>query len=262
MKPRNDYGGAYDIEPDQFFTREDLVEFSEAICDELRSHYGKEFEVSDLYMDTPTRAYISVVDEYGDGASTFVDIDMRKIRKPSDLIHKYLKPVSDELKAIYDNMMTEYSSEEVESAEEVPDSAFPDWWWNGPSGDADYEEPFCEEVDIDVSELEVTLEADGNWDISVADIIEEFPENILSDRYDSLELISREEIAEQLEVAVYDILPDDPGLYTLSGVLSIKCCVENIWADDYEEGATHYHVDDAEIDYTPYFKDYTWTEIR
>lgn len=103
-----DYGGAYDIDPEQYFTRDDIVEFSENVCDRLGEKYDASFEIVDVYMDTPTRIYLSVSDDEGNEVDTFVDIDMHKIRRPADLIRKYSEIASGELQATYDKLISEY----------------------------------------------------------------------------------------------------------------------------------------------------------
>ena len=78
------YGGAYDIDPKQYFTRNDIVEFADEVVDELNSKYNDIFDVVDLGMDDSTHLYIEVESEIA-WASYIVKIDMRKIKKPSDL---------------------------------------------------------------------------------------------------------------------------------------------------------------------------------
>lgn len=83
------YGGAYDIEDDMFFTKEDIVEFADNICDYLEGIFGYQYSIDNVYMDGPRKLYINIFDNnYIEVESTF-DIDMRKIRKPSDLFKVY-----------------------------------------------------------------------------------------------------------------------------------------------------------------------------
>lgn len=83
------YGGAYDIEDDMFFTKEDIVEFAEEICEYLGDIFGYQYDINNVYMVGPRKLYINIYDNnYIEVESTF-DIDMRKIRKPSDLSKVY-----------------------------------------------------------------------------------------------------------------------------------------------------------------------------
>lgn len=83
------YGGAYDIEDDMFFTKEEIVDFVEEICVYLGDVFGYQYNINNVYMDGPRKLYINIYDNnYIEVESTF-DIDMRKIRKPSDLSKVY-----------------------------------------------------------------------------------------------------------------------------------------------------------------------------
>jgi hypothetical protein len=83
------YGGAYDIEDDMFFTKEEIIEFADNICEYLEDVFGYQYNINNVYMDGPRKLYINIFDNnYIEVESTF-DIDMRKIRKPSDLFKVY-----------------------------------------------------------------------------------------------------------------------------------------------------------------------------
>ena len=83
------YGGAYDIEDDQYFTKDDIVEFGYDVVDRLNDEFGNElgvkFDLYDVYMDTPTLLHLTVCDEEGTEASADIKIDMRRIKYPRDL---------------------------------------------------------------------------------------------------------------------------------------------------------------------------------
>lgn len=88
--------GEYD--QDLFFTKEEIVEFGYAVCDRLNALYhGYSFDIEDVYMEGKNNLTIYVVDnEAGIGANASIKIDMRKIRKPSD-IYKYLDSIVNDL---------------------------------------------------------------------------------------------------------------------------------------------------------------------
>ena len=81
------YGGAYDIEDDMYFTKEDLLEFTDELIDTLQDK-GIFVDLVDMYMTDGNRLVISVEDEDGNEIDTDEFIDMRKIRLPKD-IYKY-----------------------------------------------------------------------------------------------------------------------------------------------------------------------------
>jgi hypothetical protein len=83
------YGGAYDIDPEMFWTKEEVVDFAYEICEYLGDIFGYQYDINNVYMDGPRKLYINIYDNnYIEVESTF-DIDMRKIRKPSDLSKVY-----------------------------------------------------------------------------------------------------------------------------------------------------------------------------
>ena len=98
-----------------FFTRDDLNEFSSELEDAL-SGYG-DFGVSESYMEKEGRGYIFYISIVNmDTMSEFeidIPIDMRKIRRPSDLIIKYIP------QAVAEVLSTERDLGEITSSEEV-----------------------------------------------------------------------------------------------------------------------------------------------
>lgn len=94
------YGGAYDIEDDMFFTRDDINEFAEDVVDEFSNSIGKKCSLQDVYMATPTRIVLEVECD-GEFYNVDTQFDMRKIRRPKD-IYKYKNTLIDLLKDSYD----------------------------------------------------------------------------------------------------------------------------------------------------------------
>lgn len=84
------YGGAYDIEDDQYFTKEELVEFGEDVVDNLNELGSGKVELQSIYIDNNTLEI--TVDYDGSEVTVTQQIDMRKIRSPKDL-KKYRIPV-------------------------------------------------------------------------------------------------------------------------------------------------------------------------
>ena len=89
-----DYGGAYDIDPSQYFTRDDINEFAEQVVDAVNARSSSEVTLVSSYVENNL---IEVTVEWdGNEATATQKIDMRKIRRPQQ-IDKYVKPISDEL---------------------------------------------------------------------------------------------------------------------------------------------------------------------
>jgi hypothetical protein len=82
------YGGAFDIEDDAFFTREELNDFGYTVCEHLNETFFHKYELQEIYL-TKGLLEITVVDEEGTEFTTTTKIDMRTISKPRDL-EKYM----------------------------------------------------------------------------------------------------------------------------------------------------------------------------
>ena len=83
---KESYGGTFDIEDNQYFTKEEIVGVAEKVCEHLDETYPDKFDVSDVYMETPTIIHVEVISKEGNWASANAKIDMRKIKKPSDIM--------------------------------------------------------------------------------------------------------------------------------------------------------------------------------
>lgn len=81
------YGGAYDIEADMYFTKDDLLDFTDELINSLQDK-GIVVDLVDMYMTNGNRLVITVEDEDGNEINADEFIDMRKIRRPKD-IYKY-----------------------------------------------------------------------------------------------------------------------------------------------------------------------------
>lgn len=91
---KESYGGAFDIEDDQYFTKEDIMDLADEVCERLYKEVHETFDVSDLYME----GNILHMELESDSCmvETDVKIDMRKIRKPLDIM-KYALPITNKL---------------------------------------------------------------------------------------------------------------------------------------------------------------------
>lgn len=94
------YGGAYDIEDDMFFTKEDIESFAYDIVDDFASMTNQNCQLADVFMPNPKRLTIEVECD-GDYYNADINIDMRKIRKPND-IYRYKDTVLQQLKDSFD----------------------------------------------------------------------------------------------------------------------------------------------------------------
>jgi len=82
------YGGAFDIEDDQYFTRDDLNDFAEEVLNHINETFKTPFDVSSCYIDNGILELCVTNDEYGDYIYS-EKIDMRKIKEPWHLKRAY-----------------------------------------------------------------------------------------------------------------------------------------------------------------------------
>lgn len=92
------YGGAYDVDPEQYFTKDDIVEFADSLVQALNmdGDYpdGAEWELSDVYMETSNTLVIELESPFESVEVVKEKIDMRKIKKPTD-VFKYMASFED-----------------------------------------------------------------------------------------------------------------------------------------------------------------------
>ena len=98
------YGGAFDVDPEMFFTRDDLDELTETIVDHVQESVPGNVSLSDAWIDGPNNQTVHVEVDWSETGTTYaseVTIDMRSIRRPSDLRDKYgLRIASDLIQQI------------------------------------------------------------------------------------------------------------------------------------------------------------------
>ncbi len=83
------YGGAFDIEDDQYFTRKDLDEFTDYIIEEIERNLNVNDIIEVYDADINDNAISVTLSFEGYEEQYQARIDMRKIRVPSDLVKRY-----------------------------------------------------------------------------------------------------------------------------------------------------------------------------
>lgn len=82
------YGGAYDIEDDQYFTRDDLNEAAESVVEFVCNKLGNEFELGGTWFEKG-QWIVNVQDHSFGEYEVAIPIDMRKIKNPKSLSKSY-----------------------------------------------------------------------------------------------------------------------------------------------------------------------------
>lgn len=83
------YGGAFDIRDDEFWTRDDLNDFAEEVINNINEIFYTEYKILGVWSENGN-IIVSIGDEEGNEYETTQRIDMRKIRKSSDLTRHYV----------------------------------------------------------------------------------------------------------------------------------------------------------------------------
>lgn len=123
------YGGAYDIEDDMYFTKEELVEFANDMVDNFSDWSHHKCGLEDVYMTDPKHLVIDVYD-YDDGVihRAEINIDMRKIRTPKS-IYNYEQDIITQ----WQNAFDEYHDYNESLNEEVEEQLYKVVIKNGPN---------------------------------------------------------------------------------------------------------------------------------
>lgn len=92
VQAAHNYGGAFDVDPEMFFTRDDLDEMTEEVVNHVQESVPGNCSLSDAWIGGPNNQTVHIEVDWLETGSTYTSeaiIDMRKIRKPSDLRDKY-----------------------------------------------------------------------------------------------------------------------------------------------------------------------------
>lgn len=119
-----DYGGAFDIDPRDYFTKDEVMEFGEEVVATLNDTNKVSLELGEVYL-TDNLFEITVTDSEGNEYATTANIDYRKIKSPRDL-NKYLNEVVAKLSADINDLSTYESLNKTKQAITLSESLFED----------------------------------------------------------------------------------------------------------------------------------------
>lgn len=248
------YGGAYDVEDDMFFTKEELTEWASELIDTFNQTNNSNYHLDDLYMKDTTTGQISISDSDYVLMADIV-IDMRKIKKPSD-ITKYSSNILAQWQKEYD----EYVATTIESAdiirydEDEPMSTesyneydlwgdTPDDWYNSeeyPDIDS-YVPDFTDTLPLHISDEVVIVKDNGDlefesydWALEVDASCSEYPDLELDDGY---------EIGDTALELLEPNIPAEPGKYLVSANVTLVYDVSGV--KDLNDRNIPPYVDDA-----------------
>lgn len=235
------YGGAYDIDPDMFFTKEEIVEFGDDLADQFSAWAEQPAKLYDVYVDVDAAGrqtlHVEVECEEAEHAAD-VYLDFRKIRKPSD-INKFADSI---LKQWKDSFLEYHQYDEVESATNCSNMIM-----GRVDPEPSVEPPYRAEPDlVDTSEdivlsVDTVFEegTDGVFDVKDTDWAEG-PWN--SYEFYEIKIDDDEEVADKAIDLLLPYIPDDPGSYKVKAKVVLHYDIRDINLDNIDES-------DPQIDY-------------
>ena len=243
------YGGAFDIEDDQYFTRDDLNEFGYSVAELISLDLMGDVECSGSWIDNNQLTIQFVYDDDYE-CEVNIKIDMRKIRRPSDLLAKYGD-------AVAQKAVSEFKSQGVldiesdESVESAIDIGRPSSWY-----DPDDEDPMefgdvSQEFDVDFDGTIMQVDERGfvTLDKNTLDWAEGCEIDLEYGTYD----VDPDQIIDDVWDLITDYLPDEdgPARYVINGSATLCYNLSNIlsWSGEDFYGDYEIDTDNIEIEF-------------
>lgn len=231
VESSSSYGGDYDLEKEGFFTKDDLIEFDNLVIEILQECYPDTFRIDDSYIENNV-IYLSVQSSEGNWAEGSVKVDMRKIRKPSDIL-KYSNTMVGKLREELDTVY-------VESSTTIEGTMLPGPGdYDPPDNDLEEADEVTECIDVQV-DTNIIIGTDNTWDYEDDSYSWAAPDSNsdswYSDEYPSLVLDDASGIADKVADLVMNNLPEEPGRYHLSANVSLCYSVTGVYVIDNFEG--------------------------
>lgn len=248
-----DYGGAYDIEPDQYFTKDDVMEFASLVTDELSSKIGVPFDIADAYMENPKLMSITVTDGESE-FTTSIKIDMRKIYYPKDLMKFSKQAVEDiqsQYNAYYEDVTSATNSSNIQGGwNDVPDPPL-----DPPESDVYDLDNVDEYLEIEIDD-EVVVNDDGSWDFVGDDprpwALDGEDSHWSSETYTGIELTDATGLEENCMDLLESRIPGDPGNYKIHAKVTLCYIISGLQAEPsrFEEDDPEVYSDYAEVEFS------------
>lgn len=250
------YGGAYDIDPESYFTREDLDELGYSVAELVSLDLDDTVEYAGAWIEPNNELTVELKSADYDSSVT-LKVDMRKIRRPQDLTAKYAQKIANEsLKQFKDW----YQDEEVINSSEAIDAQYRSWY---EPDDDDY-------IDVDEVEDVVEIDLDGTQVRISPDRLDDFVDkehewaeyvDIEIPDFNTKVTVPPYQVEDDVWDMITDMLPEptnEEKVYTLYGEVRLCYRVSNVFAEELDpirepEGDYGYnyetYTDDAEIEF-------------
>lgn len=250
VESAQNYGGAYDIDPAQYFTRDDLDEFAQDVVDAINGEGYSKVELISSFIDDGNVEI--TLDWDGNEVSSAIKINMRRIRRPSD-IQKYVQPMCAALLGKLAPIGFDYgphfngedyplrgSTDVMSYVELDPEESA------GPKARPDEERV----ITIDGYHAELVVADDGSYVIDQdnlfdhADDIADVNDLVLSggralkvwsDRKYHTELFDSVDVADAVSDLIADDVPENPGKYKLDCDVELTYAITDIATFDIDD---------------------------
>ena len=250
------YGGAYDIDPESYFTREDLDELGYSVAELVSLDLDDTVEYAGAWIEPNNELTVELKSADYDSSVT-LKVDMRKIRRPQDLTAKYAQKVADESIKQFKDW---YQDEEAINSSEAINAQYRSWY---EPDDDDY-------IDVDEVEDVVEIDLDGTQvRISPYQFDDFVDKEHKWAKYVEIEIpdfntwvtVPSDQVEDDVWDMIADMLPeptDEEEIYTLYGEVRLCYRVSNVFAEELDsirepEGDYGYnyetYTDDAEIEF-------------
>lgn len=250
VESAQNYGGAYDIDPSQYFTRDDLNEFAQNVVDAINGEGYSKVELISSFIDDG-KVEITL-DWDGNEVSSAIKINMRRIRRPSD-IQKYVQPMCAALLGKLAPIGFDYgphfngedyplrgSTDVMSYAELDPEER------EGPKARPDEERV----ITIDGYNAELAVADDGSYVIANDNLIDRADDiadvndlilsegryyEVWSDRTYHTKLFDSVDVAYVVSDLIADDVPEDPGKYKLDCDVELTYAITDIATFDIDD---------------------------
>lgn len=250
VESAQNYGGAYDIDPAQYFTREDLDEFAQDVVDAINGEGYSKVELISSFIDDG-KVEITL-DWDGNEVSSAIKINMRRIRRPGD-IQKYIQPMCAALLGKLAPIGFDYG----------PHFNGEDYPLRGSTDVMSYVELDPEErespkarpdeervITIDGYQAELAVVDDGSYVVANDNLIDRADDiadvndlvlsggrhlKVWSDRTYQTELFDSTDIVDAISDVIADDVPEDPGKYKLDCDVELTYAITDIATFDIDD---------------------------
>ena len=108
---KKNYGGAYDIDPEMYFSKDDITELMSAI-EEMKP----DFKITAMFLDETNKFYIEYEDKHENSFTLMsnIQVDLRKAKTTKELCEKYAPVICETIQKEIDDIERELAQEEYE----------------------------------------------------------------------------------------------------------------------------------------------------